>query len=88
MRWHPVESSNLKRVRYFRGLNLLLVEFKDRYTGEGDRIWLYMNVPFQRYRGLLRAGSHGEYFARYIRLNPDYPRQEIPRSTVMTMGLL
>lgn len=65
---NPVSSSHLARVKYNRNDQMLFVQFTD------GSIWSYEGVDWGTYMGLLRAGSHGEYFADYIRLEYPYER--------------
>lgn len=83
--WRPVQSSNLNRVRYFRPARLLVIEFKDRYTGLPSSIYLYSKVPWSVYMGLIRAKSKGGYHARKIRDRYDY--QPVPMREAVRVGL-
>ena len=61
MRRQAVSSSNLYSVGYDPDTATLEVEFRD------GSIYQYSNVPTRVYDGLMNAGSHGQYFHRYIR---------------------
>lgn len=65
---NPVSSSHLAAVKYNRNDRILYVMFTD------GSIWSYDDVDWGTYMGLLRAGSHGEYFADNIRLEYVYER--------------
>jgi len=64
----PVSSSNLKSVGYDLASKTLEVEFNS------GRIYQYFNVPESAYQGLMSAGSHGQYFHRFIKNSYDYQR--------------
>jgi hypothetical protein len=57
----PVQSSNLKSVGYDATSKTLEVEFNS------GGIYQYSNVPKDIYMGLMRASSHGIFFARYVK---------------------
>ncbi len=61
----PVRSSNLHSVGYDPFSGTLEIAFRN------GRIYEYFNVPAGIYEGLMRAGSHGKFFALFIR--PAYP---------------
>lgn len=63
-----VSSSNLYSVGYDPDTSTLEVEFRDH------SVYLYSGVPAQKYDGLMNAGSHGQYFHRYIRTTYPYRR--------------
>lgn len=56
-----VRSSNLRSVGYDADSMTLEIEF------HSGGIYQYFNVPSHIYEGLMRAGSHGTYFANYIK---------------------
>lgn len=64
----PVSSSNLHSVGYDPASQILEIEF------HGGRIYQYFNVPASVYQNLMRAASHGKYFADFIRYNYRYQR--------------
>jgi len=68
MKWIPVSSSNLSRVRYDESTNTLEIEFV------GGRIYQYFDVPPQVFEGLISASSHGKYFAQSIKGQYRYAR--------------
>ena len=68
MKWIPVSSSNLLRVRYDESTNTLEIEFV------GGRIYQYFDVPPQVFEGLISASSHGKYFAQSIKGQYRYAR--------------
>lgn len=79
MKWHSIESSNLRMIAYSRKLKMLQVEFIN------GTVYRYLKVPYFHYLNLLRkkGGSHGAYFSKYIRdsyescqIAPDAP--EVP----------
>ena len=59
--WTQVESSNLKAVSYDAENRELYVWFL------GGGIYVYYDVPPERYAGLIEAPSHGSYFVEHIR---------------------
>lgn len=69
MRRQPVNSSNLYSVGYEPEMSVLEIEFR------GGRIYQYSNVPAQVYKGLMNAGSHGQYF--HQRIKEVYPYRRI-----------
>ena len=56
-----VKSSSLEAVTYNHFSGTLDVEFKNGTT------YRYLDVPRQKYRGLMDAKSHGSYFHQEIR---------------------
>ncbi len=64
----PVSSSNLAAVGYDAWSRVLVVAF------HGDRVYEHYAVPSREYEGLLRAESHGSYYARHIRNRYSYRR--------------
>lgn len=63
----PVISSNLVSVGYEPQTQTLRVQF---HNGTYD----YYKVPESVYRGLMSAGSHGEYHAAHIKNVYSYNR--------------
>lgn len=62
----PVSSSNLKAVGYERIDNTLFIQFVN------GGLYIYYHVPVSVYDGLMRATSHGQYFARFIKKSYSY----------------
>ena len=69
MQHTPVSSSNLRSVGYDPASQTLEVAF------HGGRLYQYAGVPESVYRGLMSAGSHGRFFAAYIKYR--YPTRRI-----------
>ena len=63
-----VNSSNLSGIGYDGWSAVLVIEF------HGGRIYQYADVPYSTYEGLMRAESHGKYFAENIRNHFSYRR--------------
>jgi lysyl-tRNA synthetase class 2 len=63
-----VSSSAIVRVGYDDRQRMLEVEFHD------GTIYLFLNVPASRHKGLLRAKSKGRYFNKHIMRRYDYRR--------------
>ena len=67
MRHHAVDSSNIESISYSKKTRMLTVEFAS------GSIYQYRDVPYAVYLRFLNArkpngyGSHGEYFAAFIR---------------------
>lgn len=61
LRVHLTGSSNLRAVSYDTASQALTVEFLNA------TVYRYARVPYAVYAGLVRASSHGSYFARHIR---------------------
>ena len=59
--WIPVDSSDIVAVRHNPKSNQLDIEFN------GGRIYQYSDVPKKVYDGLMKADSHGKFFARKIK---------------------
>jgi hypothetical protein len=57
----PVHSSCLKAVGYDKKHSVLEIEFSDQ------DVYRYFHVPERFYKGLLEAGSKGDYFETHIR---------------------
>ena len=57
----PVASSNLCAVGYDFTSRTLEIEFND------GSVYRYSGVPENVYRALMSAGSHGRYFAAFIK---------------------
>jgi hypothetical protein len=64
----PVESDAIRAMRYDRTQHLLEIVFRN------GRVYQYVSVPAEVYANLLKAGSKGRYFTRYIRNNYPYWR--------------
>jgi hypothetical protein len=56
MRRTSVNSSNLESVGYDAARQILEIEFNN------GSVYQYYGVPESVYRGLMSAGSHGQYF--------------------------
>jgi hypothetical protein len=69
MKHIPVSSSNIDWVGYDTESKILQIGF----TSGG--VYQYDGVPEAVYVGLMAAGSHGNYFYRYIR--DRYPTAKI-----------
>ena len=63
MKLIPVDSSNLSKVGYDAGRRELEVHFRN---GGAHR---HVDVPPEKYAGLMSADSHGSYYAANIRNN-------------------
>ncbi len=61
-----VNSSDLKAVGYENGI------LEISFVNAG--LYRYSKVPLSVYQGLMSAGSHGSYFARYIKNNYSYTK--------------
>jgi len=59
--WIPVDSSDIVAVRHNPQSKQLDIEFN------GGRIYQYSDVPPKVFNGLMKAKSHGRYFARKIK---------------------
>ncbi len=66
--WQPVESSNLKTVRYEGAELVLEIEFNS-----GD-MYQYFDVPEAVFRELLSSESKGKYFHANIKGEYRYER--------------
>ena len=64
----PVESEAMLGVGYDDQRRVLEIEFADR------DVYDYFDVPPSVHRGLIRAESHGRYFAEHIRDRYAYER--------------
>ena len=64
-----VSSSNLRSIGYDPSTKTLEIEFNS------GGVYQYSGVPEHTYRGLMSAGSHGEYFHAHIR--DQYPTRKI-----------
>lgn len=64
----PVNSSNLEAVEYDFLHHRLLVLFHE------GRLYEYLGVPHDVYRGLMAAQSKGHYLYEYIRNRYSYRR--------------
>jgi len=56
-----VESSSLRSIGYDRATSTLEVEFR------AGRVYRYVAVPVEVWRGLRQAASKGEFFQNYVR---------------------
>ena len=65
-----VSSSNVAFVGYDNGTQTLYVGFLNGST------YIYKNVPYGEYMGLLNAPSVGSYLHRYIKNIYAYERKE------------
>jgi hypothetical protein len=61
MRREPVTSEAMRSVGYDPRRRMLEIEFAD-----GD-VYRYLDVPPELHLDLMRADSHGEFFAHHIR---------------------
>jgi hypothetical protein len=68
MKREPVESEAMLGVGYDGRRRVLEIEFADH------DVYDYFDVPARVHRGLVRAGSHGRYFAEHIRDRYAYER--------------
>jgi hypothetical protein len=68
MRRTPVQSSNIRSIGYDPENKLLEIEFTSGW------IYHFSRVPPQVHSGLMRASSHGRYFAHYIKKVYPYRR--------------
>ncbi len=68
MQRQTVTSENLRAVGYDEAKQLLEVEFRN------GAIYQYRGVPKPVYTQLMRAPSHGEFFARYVRNDYSYEK--------------
>jgi len=57
----PVSSSLVESVGYDPDERFLEVELQD------GKVYQYVDVPEETYRGLMDADSHGRYFNRHVR---------------------
>ncbi len=64
----PVESEAMLGVGYDRRRRVLEIEFVDH------GVYDYFGVPADVHRALMRAESHGRYFAGHIRDRYPYER--------------
>lgn len=64
----PVRSSNLHSVGYNLWSRTLEIQFRN------GRIYQYFDVPWEVYAGLMNAGSHGRFFAIFIRAGYAFRR--------------
>lgn len=63
--WIPVESSNVKEIRYDPEKEQLAIRFLDKVRGW--RTYAYSSVSMQVFLGLLNAPSKGKYVWKHIR---------------------
>lgn len=64
----PVTSSNIASIGYDSASQTLEIQFKN------GGIYQYFDVPEQVYNGIMRASSHGEYLAQYIKGHYRYSK--------------
>lgn len=57
----PIESTELRSVGYDETNYRMVIEFQD------GRVFEYLGVPRDEYRGLMEADSPGQYFRRNVR---------------------
>lgn len=57
----PVSSSSLRSVGYDSSTSTLEVEFSS------GSVYQYYNVPQTVHSELMQAGSHGQYFDRFVK---------------------
>lgn len=65
---HLLKSSNLDWVAYDEEKNQLYVQFRS------NTLYVYDDVPKEVFEELLKAGSHGRYFAQKVKWNYKYKR--------------
>ncbi len=58
--WTKLDSNSISSVAYDTDKHLLKVHFND-----GDT-WAYSDVPFQKFKSLVYAGSSGSYLRNQI----------------------
>lgn len=63
VKWVEVKSSNIKQIKYNPESRMLLIQF------HSGGIYSYTPVTEEGYQELLKAESHGEYFAKHIKSN-------------------
>lgn len=69
MEWQETpESSNLSRIGYDSGNQILMVQFKN------GSLYNYYDVPDQVYQGMRIAPSKGQYLAQNIKGSYRYAR--------------
>lgn len=61
MKRTPVESSNISSIGYDEGSSTLEIEFNN------GTVYQYFDVPESVYKGIMEAGSKGQYFAQHIK---------------------
>lgn len=67
----PVDSSSIQAVGYLKDEAKLCVRFVSHKT------YIYMGVPLETYRELMRTESKGRYFNREVRDSYDYFELEV-----------
>ena len=58
---HDVQSTAIKRIGYDHEHHCLLIEFQP------NRVHVFLDVPVEVFRDLMRAESKGKYYNTYIR---------------------
>lgn len=61
-------SSNIEWIEYYKNLYILIVKFKS------GGLYLYKNVDFNTYSGLITAESKGKFLHKYIAFKFNYHR--------------
>ena len=61
MKRTPVESSNISSIGYDEGSSTVEIEFHN------GTVYQYFDVPESVYKGIMEAGSKGQYFAQHIK---------------------
>jgi len=59
--YSPVDSSFIRSVSWYEDSEILMIHFAS------GSAWLYYDVPFEVFAGLMKAPSHGKYFNNNIR---------------------
>ena len=75
--WQGVSSTNLDSVAYSPDFARLWIRFSPEHKGGGrGRVTTYVfhSVPESVYRGLMGAGSKGQYFHRHVKGQFGYTR--------------
>ena len=70
--WIPVESSNLKKVRYDAETEILAITFDPEPHKGPPRTYGYSGVPMRVFLDLLDAPSKGKYHAKHIKWSYAY----------------
>ena len=79
---HPVHSSNLRAVGWgHHTVNGKMYEFMEVEFRNG-RMYLYEDVPYSVFIGLMKASSKGRFFARNIRSRRTLQRVHGRHSTL------
>lgn len=61
MKRTPVESSNISSIGYDEDSSTVEIEFHN------GTIYQYFDVPASVYKGIMEAGSKGQYFAQHVK---------------------